>query len=81
MINRLQGGRDIVPYDIVLYSVYHSAAVLAWHGILLTVSGQLDLPLSARSQGQTTIAMVGKSGKRTRPRPSREVGGVRMLES
>ncbi len=28
---------------------------LAWHGILLAVSGQLEVPLSARSQGQTTM--------------------------
>ncbi len=49
---------------------------LAWHGILLTVSGQFRSTLSARIQGQTIIAMVGKSGKRTRLTLQEKFGGV-----
>ncbi len=66
---------------MILCFTRFSAAVLAWHGILLTVSGHLGLPLSARSQGQTTIAIVGKSGKRTRLTLREKLEALRMLES
>ncbi len=44
--------------------------IAGWHEIFayscFTVTEQVDLPWSTRSQEQTTIAMVDKSGKRKR---------------
>ncbi len=49
--------------------------------VLVKVSEQLDVPFSERSQGQITIAIVGKSGKRTRLTLEEKLEAFRMLGS
>ncbi len=49
--------------------------------VIYFFSCSVDLSLSARSQGQTTIAMAGKSGRRTRLTVQEELEVLSMLES
>ncbi len=77
----VQGGVAIQCRRIqLLYSV--QCCRVGWHGILLTVSGHLDITLSPRSQGQTTTAMVRKVRKGARPSPFKEkLEALKMLEA
>ncbi len=69
---------ELFPYRGSRYRF--TAAVLAWHELLLTASGQLDLPLSTCRPLRLSFTKHHRNGPKVRqahaPHPSREVGGV-----